>query len=922
MRRNISFFISGNAVDIDAQSFFLMTYTMDDLHNPAIVENTYSQEVTLKGTPRNNRIFGEFFRVDRRTGTAGELTGAAFDPLKKVPFTIYNELNEILESGYVKLSSVLCKGQDLQYSVTLYGGLGSFFYSLAYDDDGNKRTLADLSYLDGSATELDFVINADAVKAAWADNPSGIWTVLNFAPAVNGSPEGNFDAKKGLAIPSEFGLKDDIYDENDKKAYTLKSGYALFNLSDSFDEWAAKDLRSYLQRPVLSMRAFLEAVCKPQNNGGYEVDASALLDASKFPWLQNLWMTLPNIPSLGQAKVTAADLVLVLGSDWTQNKKIATYTIRGDVPSGTAMEVVLNTTLQIDTGKANGPKSYSRTIYDGNTVMGKKETSFIFQAVAYSSDGERVGGSAPIVAGTRYYDSRADYEAYPYTPVWSYEGMQPIYADIGNFRKLEDDTADSRYYLFRDLRFTLTARDIARIEVYCSAFVIDATLITDPNGRNVLTRADITETESSPLPMLWRSYSESVTAESVKLVKGAASDAIAVETAKTMRSGTRITKKTLLSTGSTPADYLLSLAKVFGLYFDYDRGTRKITILRRNDLYKDDTTDLTNRVDLSKGVTVAPVDAGAKWLEFSVDSVGGAFADEYKSTRGKEYGIQKVNTGYDFNRDTTKALDGVTFKSAVSVLNKSKFLNILKDGTTFIPSPFVVTGCSYTLWDTEGDTKETEIAVPVTATVGYYNGDESLKGYDKDASKRLQLCTKDNKAVDGANVLLFFTGFGSYDYFKLTDDLPAMDVLNDNTPCWILSPGGTGDKALKIPSFSRYIYGGQKSDVINLSLDFGVPEELDMPGISYDPNATIYSRQWQKYIQDRYNRDTKVLTCYVDFSGMKVGPELLRRFYWFRGSVWVLNKITDYSLTTFDPVQCEFIQVQSKEDYINGQLIN
>ena len=94
---------------------------------------------------------------------------------------------------------------------------------------------------------------------------------------------------------------------------------------------------------------------------------------------------------------------------------------------------------------------------------------------------------------------------------------------------------------------------------------------------------------------------------------------------------------------------------------------------------------------------------------------------------------------------------------------------------------------------------------------------------------------------------------------------------------------------------------------------------MDIPGVTIDEGCSIYERGWKKYISDRYDVNTKVMTCYVDFGGIQVSQDLLRKFYWFNGSLWVLNSIKNYSLTTFDPVECEFVQVQDKNDYLSGQ---
>lgn len=140
MRRKISLYIDGQLTDLDEQSFILFNYTRDEADNPTIVKNSYSQQLTLPGSPKNNEIFGNYFRPERITDTG-------FNSLAKTPFAIYNDLNEIIESGYVRLDKVNRKGGGLcSYTITLFGGLGGFFYDLMYNADGSKKTLADLSY--------------------------------------------------------------------------------------------------------------------------------------------------------------------------------------------------------------------------------------------------------------------------------------------------------------------------------------------------------------------------------------------------------------------------------------------------------------------------------------------------------------------------------------------------------------------------------------------------------------------------------------------------------------------------------------------------------------------------------------------------------------------------------------------------------
>lgn len=916
MRRKISLYIGDQLADLDDQSFILFNYQMDDLSNPTIVKNSYSQQITLKGTTANNRIFGDYFRTDRMVANTGGQTGVDFNASQKVPFTIYNEMSEILESGYVKLDSISRQRQDIQYKVTLYGGLGSFFYALSYDENGNKRTLADLDYLGTGSpdTELNFVINAQSIQEAWRrlredTTAAPMWDVINFAPAYNGIPEGNFSPDKALVDPTEVGLRDSITDG--EVTYTPKSGYTIVNLAQAHDEWAVKDLRSYLQRPVFSMKAFWDAISNPTNNGGYEVDASVIQDHTKFGNYSALWMTLPMISSIGSIKQMSGDLSITLSSSATSGNSVGRFDITGSVPAGT--KVVANLHCKMRWNMPSGADSYNSlspiaTYRSGRNTTSKISAIFI-QAVAYGSDDTVVGGSK-IKAYASGLRSLSEVAAQcGYTPAWAadYESLS-----ITEYTKVSAGV----FELPNELAFTVEAQDVAYYKILVSVY--PGIMHTSEGSGGNTSWSEYTGTGAISTPVMFVDYDTGYTPASTFIVAGATADSITYTSSESLRSGAAITKAMLLSTSRTPAEYMLSFCKIFGLYFTYDNASKKVTILRRNDLYQDETIDLTKRVDLSKGVSIKPLVFDAKWYDFMLEGVGGAFSDEYENVEGIPYGIQRVNTGYDFNADSVNLMESVVFKNAATILARSKYFNYIFKGQAFQPSPFLDKGNTYTLWSPDGETLETDISCPPnSATLEYYNDNPNYKGYDINSARKLELRTADNKPVDGADILVFNEGWNRYDYFKLTDDVPAMDVVNDGVPCWLLGAGGTGADALNIPIFQRYVYGN--TSLIEDSLDFGVPHQLDIPGVRHSEGCTVYERGWKNYISDRYDVNTKVMTCRVNFAGMQVNQELLRKFYWYENSLWVLNAIRNYSLTTYDPVECEFVQVQDKNNYLTGQ---
>ena len=921
MRRKISLYIADNLVDLDDQSLILFNYTMEDLLNPTIVKNSYSHQITIKGTPNNNRLFGDIFRLDRVVTYNGGYLGTDFNPSQKTPFVIYNEMGEILERGYCKLDSVTKKKGEIEYQVSLFGGLGSFIYSLAYNAEGNKRTLADLDYLgtDNTESELDFVINAHNVAAAWnTDSDTGnidsIWKVINFAPAYNGIPEGNFSPDKALVTPSLVGLKDEIIEGEGQDAvtYGLKGGYALVNLSQEQDEWSVKDLRSYLQRPVFSMRAFLNAIRKPMNNGGYVVNMP-FLDKSEFAEYKNAWLTLPLIPSIGTIQKESGDLTLTLSSNPTSNHAVGRFTIEGSVPFGTSIKTSVNVKLQYAVpGATDAALTREVSWSSGRNTYGKQSVLFI-QLVAYGSDNSVVGGSKVKSVFTwemlnpSGMATRCGYIPPFYNGVETFESrsiIQSTFTKVGNV-----------YQFNEELGFSVDAQDVAYYAIHVTTYNITTTrTIGGTSGGGAQSYVSGVSGGNNCLCTLYRDYNTSFVPTSGQVVQGTSENTISYTSAESLRSGALITKSMLLSTSQTPADYLLSFCKIFGLHIVFDKATNEVTIMDRSDLYQDETIDLTKRVDISKDVAITPFVFKSKWYDFKLEGVGGAFFDEYKSVHGMDYGIQRVNTGYDFNADINNVLDGNVFKNAATILARSKYFTIIKVNSEFRPSVFMDQGNSYTLWSETGETLDINIPIPPnSASVEYYN-EYGHPGYDIELARKMEFRSKDNKPIDGTGVLVFLEGYETYDYFNLSDDIPAMDLLNDGVPCWLLNPGT--DTGLRIPIFQRYVYGREWT--IENSLDFGIPSEMDIPQITYREDATIYAKFWRNYLRDRYDVNSKVMTCKVNFSGFQIGNDLLRKFYWFDNSLWVLNAIKNYSLTTYDPVECEFIQVQDKENYLNG----
>lgn len=298
--------INGKTADLNEDGLILLTYQNADAENPAAVKNSYSQNITLPSTPANDAIFSHILRSDFKTG-------GGFNPLARTPFEIRSEAQEVLVSGYLKLNSgEVGKG----YDISLFGGLGGFFYSLMYREDGTKRTLADLSWVIGDELEASSDISINVSASAFASRYNGSFDANKpyaFAPFNEGIPQ-DFDADKAYY---KVNGNAEQYEEirtlvsDGEKSYSPKNqgGGVLLSFSNKHDAWELQEFRNTLQRPMWSIRAFLLAICQQENNGGYDVAIDQTFLTCGF--VQDGYVTLKNDwgGRVANNTVTFADLL-------------------------------------------------------------------------------------------------------------------------------------------------------------------------------------------------------------------------------------------------------------------------------------------------------------------------------------------------------------------------------------------------------------------------------------------------------------------------------------------------------------------------------------------------------------------------------------------------------------------------------------
>ena len=938
MINNLQLFIGDTEVEFSTIPDILYNYKETDITNPTAVLNSFSKTITIEGTPTNNQLFGHYWSVERLQDTSFDGSGVYFNASKKVPFVLYCN-SVIYEQGYVKLDNVIINGKNIVYSITLYGGLGDFFYCLKSTDDGNEKKLSDLDF----GVDLDFTANVQTVMEAWTnlDNfkhwdatlemlypeiqRNNKWDIINFMPAYNGKPD-DFDTDKVIIDTTDTTLS--TYYTKDGQTYTSKSGYVLGQLPDEMTEWEIRDLRSYLQRPCIRMKKIVEACCDSNNNGGYEVDLDTNFFNSNNPYWENTWLSLPMIQSLEyKNEEQILEGAKLVSGNFTDNSSNESYMYQditfdlGNFPEQIASTVSVSCNIKNNAT----PRPYTSFINFSDTSYSKGYKGRIAYGSLYvqllAFNGETVIGASqaynltsPIrVGGKLFYGENSNYEeGHKFEPYMS----KSITTSLGWFNGgkwcYENSTTPYQFnFSITNLNYPITNLKLC----YFWGSSTDKRKLVGVNklfdksyqvGKNYSIQPTTTDMTN---------LSFNYVSSSIKAIMG---ESIG-------RTGTQVTKELLLNTESSPCDYLLSYCKMFGLHFRKDIIEKKIYIETRDSFYqRNEIIDLTYDIDRSREISIKPISFDTKWYEFKQEMDDSDFKQRYISSRGVDYGSKILNTGYEFIADKKNLLDGNVIKSGIEGIEKSKYYTtygILDDDIR----PWMNAGLTYNLYSNT-DSMEVTGSTFLKGTIFGINDGQGMKYYD--LFPKLQFHDNDNGGTDGNNVLVFFSGFKGITsndrvlplHYTLSDDNKYESILNEGSPCWYFGKSYLWENPRfsytleQIPVFERY-YTDINSTTVKKSLDFGTPQELYVPNYSIGEETNIYHNYWKSYLEDLYNVNTRILTCYVNIKG-KPSHELLRKFYWFDNAIWRINKIIDWNVATNETTKMEFVKVHDMEDYI------
>lgn len=956
MTRNIELYIAGKRVDIldydrlaEQLSF---SYQFSDVTDLAAIKSGYSSSVDIPGTANNNNIFGHIWKFDSEHSLI-------FNPSTVSEFNIYAD-NSLFQTGNVKLTSVKMSGKNIIYTVELYVQITNIFNVLINNDkdDPNNKLLSKLRYPTDlihtlSLTNMNTFINDYTVT----ERGTRLTDYMNYMLSIDGLYD-NFDSSKRLSddgpwkSSSEKGknltestawptCRPVFYSyspsgNNSPYPYTNENVREASSGDLEFDSYTLNQYNICHIRPVVKMNRLIDQIVKDLNEDGQTYKVK--LDDPNFfsennPYWNSLYMVLPQYSSAMTQNSCEGKLDSSVTKLVSQNADSATFNTFKYTVEGDTLNIVDNTgnVSKIDLSKSSSTQIGLEFLLRFVVLSGEKLPENVYWGDDYYeqtksiSDIGAISLSCKIVSdsGDTLYLSPDKSNYYPswfnstiaYTKtvkgqdvdlLFKYSGtriisQRPVYEYTAEFRDLPQVLSD--YAPASDCNFNWRP---VRFVADTTVLGYSGTITLQMDGISHRFRKTVFENDK------WNYYGDysqldmSITAapiesnpDIVTAMKsyGYTGNSINLSYYNSVLPNSQVSVRNIFNINTTQGEILINYAKLFGLVFETDDINETVSIKTRNRYFKDyKIFDWSDKVDRSRDITVTPLTFNAAKYVLKYKNGGTYYETKYQNETGFEYGSQIINTGYKFNSNTVNIIDSIFVPTIMAKEPKYRYIPGFKYVGPANVNNFV------------GYIEKSPLPMSRIPAMPAYFKKASQDSPRTQADSNLSLIFKTVSKTE------------TIDIVESTDDMLKTDAsTNGGQYCWVdgTSFSGRNHVIQTIRTTSWNTLSGE------CSTDIGKPTisytgETDK---TYKDDYTIYSKFWKNYINEIYNVDNKIVTCYVNLSVTDIKNFSFKNFVLIDGGLYHPNKIENINPFNSEPVQVELIKVSDINAYISGQYI-
>lgn len=873
-------FIENYEIELNEGVQFLLNKEFEHLSNPTDIINDWSKTVSIPFTEKNNKIFGCIYNPSRIIVSDGTETGYTkmgiyFDPTKKLDFRLVYD-SFVLMEGYAKMIDIKVTDYTGTYNITLNGQLGKIFQELkkiTFD-----TTTEDADYLIHGEDYVDTYIDRNLVYNNWTspgqthinlmkkDNIYyNINDILGWAP--NNSFSEGFDYKSYQVSSDTIWQFASILGDSFKADTGIDAGSVIPNglLPREIGEY-----RSYMQLPYIYFNKLFQIFqVKAEELTGYKFDLDGTFFTPSNPDWYNLVYMLKSF-SLKNGNTYDNDYQIDPGSLFTTNY----------VGSGTVEQKQWYYTPQLNYDTYHGgfinlqaTEEQYPVVRNGAIILPEdsrvtiKTIPFNFSFVnnPYTFDVHqtewRMMSGIYILVEIGAYDINDNY----------IENSQKIiaikssiagpttqthvdeYVSVGECNVPEGQRYTWTVQLPYNKIFTNKETDSIKLRVRYRFF-------TPGSGQSLALEF---HTDEEP-PQDWISERPSPITLSLNT-----NIDIDVKVEKDiLRTDTHFTLNSLWNKDFNLFDEIIRYCKMHRILIYTDDFERKIYFKQQKKYFENySIEDWTSKVDRSKEMIVKPITFDNKYVLFNYEDNKTKLGNEYKDKYGFDFGEYRLTTDYNFNTDTTELFKGTKPKTSITNTdNVLSFINLSRHKIVYSFSNEIF------IYNRDKDNKQ----VDTFGTFYYHNG---LGEFNTESSLGLIYPKiSDDSNFQQTNNTYAYTAIQS-DYSVL-NTYPKLDVVYDNNLCLFNTPK------------ENYTY-------LN----------------NYAGKSTIYTRYWENYLNERYNIQNKVVTCYLTLTPKDWTDFRFNKFIKIDGILYMVNKIYDYNIETSEPTKVDLITITDITGY-------
>lgn len=853
-----------------------------ELFNIGLIEGeTYIVSFKHKKSGNNYIIYD--WSLEKRQS----YTGINFDPYKKLNFRLLWG-DDVLMTGYAKLNDIKQTGGKGTYNITLFGQLGKIFQEMkkiTFDTTTN-----DTQYLIHGEDYVDEFISKDLVYKSWTSTGqehTELYTKY-LIPSDGSSPVPHPEYNVTDIIG--FAPNNARSDGFDYKSYQKYNNIIKFTdtLGDSFTQATGIDpdivipegmlpreigeYRSYLQLPYIYFNKLFQIFKKKSEElTGYTFNLSNAWFNDANPYWKDLVMMLKTFKVDNDDGNSKNTYTMRLDSDlfWSgssssmsgvKTQSLLAYTKNEKEPILEAIQV--NPAIFHIPNKASINISFEVPfrIQSPTVIYNNKILSAkLDNGILYLRVGIYNQNDEEI--DYRIYKVRSSNDDPDDSNGWDYDSK--VVFEEGN------PTETTGYYYFWNfnVKDTFTVTEFSTLtgtENTSFHFKYEAKW-SDKNGNPLV---------GNPILLSDKNYSTKV----IYVRQGLDATVNMNISTELKRSYSHFTLNNLWNKDFNLFDVIIHYCKTYRIFVSVDEVNKKINFIPQSVLFNNyKVVDWTNKVDKSKDFIVKPVSFDKKYVMFNYADNKTSLGEEYKKKYGVNYGDYKVVTDYNFNSEKEELFTKTAVGSITNTNNVLSWTNLYGNHKIIYSFP-------------------SEIYV-----------------YNKD---------RDGKQVDLFGSYYFHNGLASFSTeaglemrkVQLSDD--SYTQVRNNTYCYSQYTNDTVPLSKEVISYP-YL------DIVrgdNLCT-FNIPSENYTYLQHYANKKSIYKNFWDSYINERYNIQNKIITCYIDLKLTDYENFNWNTFVVIDNVLCIVNKIYDYDVTSTGTTKVDLVTVQDIKGYNDNDFL-